>query len=453
MTPWSSPRTHMLVRCCLAVLLLTCIPAWCQVDTGSSGAANGSGDDTQMRLPPPVSGQPYPTEFAGDTQQNYWRGGFTLSSGYTNNVTGSTIPVGSMFYSFWPTIALDKATSRLQLGFVYSPGFTLYQNASGYNKGDQNFKINLQYRISPNLTISLQDGFNKSSNILNQPNPLAASPVSGSLPTPGVAVIAPLANQTNNMTNAQLSYQLGPTAMLGGGGNFSSLSYSNPEQVSGLNNSRSAGASVFYSRQLGEKYHAGIEYQYQHILSSQANSPGSQIQTQTISAFLSIYLKPTLSISISGGPQHYTATQAPFPPSSSWSPLLMVSAGWQGQRTTLAANYSRTVTGGGGLNGAFHATMVGASANWRISRNWTTEVAANYSNNQTLTPLFLSSSGGRTLVGSFSAHRALGENLNLQFGYSWARQNYEQIAAVANAPNISRVFVSLNYQFSRPLQK
>ena len=131
----------------------------------------------------------------------------------------------------------------------------------------------------------------------------------------------------------------------------------------------------------------------------------------------------------------------------------MVSIGWQGQRTTLAANYSRTVTGGGGLNGAFHATMVGASVNWRISRNWSTEVAANYSNHQTLTPLFLSSSGGRTLVGSVSAHRALGENLNLQFGYSWARQNYEQIAAVANAPNISRVFVSLNYQFSRALQK
>ncbi len=241
--------------------------------------------------------------------------------------------------------------------------------------------------------------------------------------------------------------------MLGGGGNFSSLYYSDPEQVSGLYNSRSAGASVFYSRQLGEKYHTGIEYQYQHILSSQANSIGSEIQTQTIFAFLSIYLKPTLSVSVSVGPQHYTATQQPFPPSSSWSPLLMVSVGWQGQRTTLAANYSRTVTGGGGLNGAFHANMVGASANWRISRNWTTGVGANYADNKTLTPLFLSSSGGRSISGTLSAQRSLGTHLNLQFGYSWTHQDYEQIAAVANAPNVSRVFVSLNYQISKPLPR
>ncbi len=163
MTRWSYPRTDMLVRCCFA-LLLACIPAWCQVDTSSSDAANGSAGDTQLRVPPPVSGQAYPTEFAGDTEQNYWRGGFTLSSGYTNNVTGSTNPLGSMFYSFWPTISIDKVTSRLQLALSYSPGFTFYQHASGYNQADQNVKMNLQYRISPNLTISLQDGFNKSSN-------------------------------------------------------------------------------------------------------------------------------------------------------------------------------------------------------------------------------------------------------------------------------------------------
>lgn len=453
MTLWSFPRTDMLVRCCFALSLLACISAWSQVETSSSDAANGPADGTQLRLPPPVSGQPYPTEFEGDSEQNYWRGGFTLSSGYTNNVTGSTNPVGSMFYSFWPTIALDKATSRLQLGFVYSPGFTLYQNASGYNKADQNVRVNLQYRISPNLAISLQDGFNKSSNILNQPNPLSASPISGSLPSPGVVVIAPIANQTNNLTSAQLTYQLSPTAMLGGGGNFTSLFYSNPEQVSGLYNSRSGGASVFYSHQLGEKYHTGVTYQYQNTLSSQTNSPGSQVQTQTVFAFLTIYLKPTLSISVSAGPQHYTATQRPFPLSSSWSPLLMVSGGWQGQRTTLAANYSRTVNGGGGLNGAFHSNMVGASVNWRMSRNWTAGVSASYSNNKTLTPLFLSSSGGRVLSGTVSAQRALGERLNLQLGYSGTRQNYEQIAAVADAHYVSRVFVSLNYQFSKPLQR
>ena len=88
-----------------------------------------------------------------------------------------------------------------------------------------------------------------------------------------------------------------------------------------------------------------------------------------------------------------------------------------------------------------------------MSRDWNAGVAANYTDNQTLTPLVLSSSGGRTLLGTVSAQRSLGEYASLQFGYSWTSQNYEQIAAVAAAPNVNRVFVSINYQFTRPLHR
>ncbi len=443
----------MLARVCFGLVLLACSPAWCQVDTSNADATNGSKDDTQLQVPPPVSGQAYSSAFAGETEANYWSGGFTLSSAYSSNVTGGANPVGSMSYSLWPTIALNKATPQLHLLLSYSPGFTIYQRTSAYNQADQNVSANLQYRISPNFTISLQDVFSKTSNIFNQPNPLSGSPISGSVSAPGVAVITPFGNQINNGTSAQLTYQVSATGMLGAGGNFATLYYPNPEQVSGLYNSQSVGGSVFYSRRLGEKYYLGANYQYQQTISSQANLTGSQTQTQTVSAFLSIYLKPTLSVSISGGPQHYTATQQPFPPSSSWSPMLMVSVGWQGERTTLAANYSHMVSGGGGLNGAYDSSSAGLSANWKVSRDWTAGVAASYSDNKTLTPLFLSSSGGSTILSTVSAQRAVGEHLNLQFGYSWTHQNYEQIAAVAAAPNYSRVFVSLSYQFNRPLHR
>lgn len=434
-------------------MLLACSPAWCQVDTSSSGATNGSTDSTQLQVPPPVSGQAYSSEFAGNSETNFWSGGFTLSSAYYSNGAGGTNASGNMSYSLWPTIALNKVTPQLRLILGYSPGFTFYPGTSGYNQANQNLNVNLQYRISPNATISLQDGFSKTSNIFDQPNPLSASPVSGSVPTSGVMVVAPLGSQISNAASVQLTYQVSATGMLGANGTFATLYYPNPEQVSGLYNSASAGGSVFYSRRLGEKYYFGANYQYQQTLSSQANLTGSQTQTQTVSAFLSIYLKPTLSVSISGGPQHYTATQQPFPPSSSWSPMLMISVGWQGERTTLAANYSRMVSGGGGLNGAFDSSSVGVSANWKVSRDWSAGAAATYSDNKTLTPLFLSSSGGRMISGTVSAQRALGEHLNLQFGYNWTHQNYEQIAAVASAPNFSRVFVSLNYQFTRPLHR
>ena len=128
----------MLARVCLGLLLLACTSAWCQVDTSSSEAATDSTDDVQLQVPPPVSGQAYSSEFAGDTESNYLRGGFTFSSAYSNNVTGGTNPVGDMSYSIWPTLALDKMTPRLHLVLSYSPGFTFYQHTSAYNQANQN---------------------------------------------------------------------------------------------------------------------------------------------------------------------------------------------------------------------------------------------------------------------------------------------------------------------------
>ena len=41
----------------------------------------------------------------------------------------------------------------------------------------------------------------------------------------------------------------------------------------------------------------------------------------------------------------------------------------------------------------------------------------------------------------------------MQFGYNWAHQTYGDIAAISSNPNLNRAFVSINYQFTRPLQR
>ncbi len=447
----------MLARACLGLLLLTCTLSWSQVDANRTETAADSTDETQLQVPPPVSGQAYPSDFAGDTESNYLRGGVTISSAYSSNISGSTSnPISDMSYSIWPTLTMDKTTSRLHLLLSYSPGFTFYQHTSAYNQSNQNAALNYQYRLSPNLTVNLQDTFYKTSNVFNQPNPFSATPVSGSVPAQSVAVIAPVADQLSNSASAQLNYQVSAVGMVGATGTFAQLYYPNQTQASGLFSSRSDGGSVFYSQQLGEKYYLGGTYQYQNVLSYQAEatSQQTQTQTQTIFLFLTIYLKPKLSLSVSGGPQHYRATQSPFPASASWAPMTMVSLGWQGDRTTLAASYARTVTGGGGLNGAFQSTSATASGGWQMSRTWSVGISGSYSNYKTLTPSFLSSSsGGHTLLGTVSLQRSLTDHLNVQFGYSWIHQNYQDIAAISSSPNINRAFVSINYQFTRPLHR
>ena len=333
------------------------------------------------------------------------------------------------------------------------PGFTYYQHADSDNQMDQNLSATFQYRASPYLTLSLQEGFQKTANIFNQPNPLSATSVSGAFPTQAQAIVAPIADQISNATGAQLTYQLGPSSMVGVTGNFG-ISTTLILQGSGLYNSRSDGASVFIPAASEKSITVGGTYQYQYTFSYQGAAVSTQTQTQTVFIFLNRLPEAQLSLSVSVGPQHYNATQTSFPASASWSPMTMVSLGWQGGRTSLAASYARIVTGGGGLNGAFHSNSVSASAGWQLSRLWTAGVSGGYASNTTLTPLFIqSSAGGHSLTGTVSAQRPLGDHLNVQFGYNWIHQNYSGISAISENPNSNRVFVSFSYQFTMPLQR
>ncbi len=444
----------MLARICLAFCLLVCVPAWCQLPANNSDAVKATDDDPQLRVPPPVSGQAYSAKFAGEIESNYLSGGVTFTGAYLSNVSFSSNPAGDMSYSIWPTIALNKTTDRMHFVFDYAPGFTFYQHNTSLNQANQNVLMNLQYQLSPNLAASVHEGFQKTSNVFDQPNPLSATPVSGSLPLSQAAIIAPAANLLSNSTGAQLTYQVGANGMIGGGGSYNTFSYPDQSQESGLYDSRSAGGSVFYSRRVREKDYLGVSYQYENSLSFQTDRASTETQTQTVFLFYTVYLKPTLSISVSGGPQHYSSVQGLLPPAASWQPMTMVSVNWQGERATVSGSYARTVSGGGGLNGTFHSNNMGASLSWRLSRNWTSGVSAGYSNYDNLTPLFVSSSpGGHTISGTASMQRMLNDRTNFQFGYNWAHQSYPNVPTISTDPNVNRVFVTISFTFTKPLQR
>ena len=207
----------MLARISLAVWLLACLPGLEPGDNqygsgqrvGRSVAASGASS---------VSGQAYDTSFEGVNESNYLRGGITFTGAYSSNVYSSATPVGDMNYSVWPTIALDKTTYRTHFVLNYAPGFTMYQRTTSLNQPDQNFTADLQYRLSPNLTARVTEGFQKMSNIFNQPNPLTSTTVSGGLPVSNVNIVSPITDMMTNSTTAQLTYQVGADSMIGGSG-------------------------------------------------------------------------------------------------------------------------------------------------------------------------------------------------------------------------------------------
>ena len=445
----------MFIRVCLSLALLVPILAWAQPDTTGSEADSNPAESAPLRTPPPVSGAAYSTAFASDTRTNDLRFGVTFATAYSSNVQGGSNPVGDMSYSIWPTIAFDATTTRLRWDLSYAPGFTLYHNDSSLNQGNQNLTADFQYHLTPHMTVSLRDSFQKTSDPFNQPNPDAAISVSGSSPPPNVAVIAPYADQVRNMASAEITYQLSADGMVGVSGTFTNLHYPNPTKVPDLYNSSSTGGSVFYSRRLLSKYYVGASYQYQDVLAYQAGTAVStQTLTQTIFGFCSFYLKPTLSLSVSGGPQHSYTTDVPLPASRSWSPMLMTSLSWRGQRTSLAASYARVVTGGGGLVGSYHSNIANVSGGWQLSRNWSVGLSAGYSNYTTLTRFFLgSNAGGKTVSLTSSVQRPLGEHFSVTAGFTRLQQSYPEVAATSAIPDTNRVSLSVSYQFTRPLKR
>ncbi|HEX3436012.1 MAG TPA: hypothetical protein VHT24_04525 [Pseudacidobacterium sp.] len=418
---------------------------------------DNSSSDTLMRTPPPVSSEGYKISVGPGTRSNYLHAGLIFNTAYNDNVlsgAGSN-PISDMSYSIWPTIAFDQTTPRLHQTLRYSPGFTFYQRTSALNEVDQNLAFDFQYRLSPHITASADNYFRKSSNIFNQPYGFSGSPVSGSAQAPLTPVVAPIADQLTNSTNVALTYQFGRNDMVGASGTFDNLTYLNSQQVTGLYNSITRGASAFYSHRFLNAQYFGATYQHSQMLGVPLSKNQTQSETQTNTAllFYTVYFHPNLSFSLSAGPQYYDVAQSPFPESRSWTPVVAVSMGWQGRRTAFAASYSRLVSGGGGLLGAFHSNSANASFNWQLARRWSVGPAVSYAITNNVSSVPEVNPGGHIISGNISVQHPINEHLDVEFSYTRLHQSYNSIAVVSSAPDADRASISISYQFTRPLGK
>jgi len=443
----------MLVKIFTAIILLSA-SVWAQVDTsGAAVAATGAGGSgAGMLTPAPVSGEGYSMGFTSETRSNYLRGGLVFSSAYDTDATTGTNgqAVSDVSYTVSPTISLDQTRSRFHWEFNYSPGFTFYQKTSALNQANHNLGVNLSYRLSPHVTLSLRDSFLKTSNVLNQPNQDLTQAVSGSVFVPNASVIAPIADVLSNTANATLTYQFSPNGMVGSSGTFANLHYPNQSQVPGLGDSSSRGGSAFYNHRLSKMHYLGATYQYQNFLAYPTLGQ-SETTAHSVYLFYTIYLKPTVSISLFGGPQYSSTQQFGLPTTTGWSPAGGASMGWQGRLTSFALSASRAINDSGGLSGAVQAVSANASVRRQITRNLSASVGGSYAENNMLDPLATFNTSGHTVSGTASVQRQVGEHFNLQLQYMHLHQSYSGVAVLSADPNRDRVAINISYQFSRPL--
>jgi hypothetical protein len=111
------------------------------------------------------------------------------------------------------------------------------------------------------------------------------------------------------------------------------------------------------------------------------------------------------------------------------------------------------VTDGGGLIGASQLLSINAAIRRRVTTGWTLGGSGGYASNDALNNLgsYSPYTSFKTATSSIFAERLLANNLWLRFGY--ARDFQRQYGTGLTPGNVShnRSWVTISYQFSRPL--
>lgn len=404
-----------------------------------------------MMTPPPVSGQSYRIETGLQERENYIRGGIGVGGGYVDNLyPGSTASatgqVSEKLISLQPTIEFDTRSARLHTSAAYNPTFIFYQPTSGLNEADHSGIFNFAYQFSPRFNVDVSDTLLRTSSGFSQ---IGTGGISGSPQAP--ALIVGYAEHLLNLANANLSYQFSPHGMIGVLGDVGTLSYANSPGAVGIYNSASRGGGAFYNHRVSASQYVGAIYKYEQTFAYPTQGQ-YETQTNSIGAFYTIYLTQTFSLSVEGAPQHYRETHAQTPTTQSWSPSFAASMGLQKRHTSFAAEFSRSVTGGGGLLGAFYTREAGAVGNWQFARLWNAALNVDYTINKAAAPLTgLTSSSGHTFGTSLSLSRMISAHTGATFRYDRLQNRYDGIPSIANNPNSDRILVSLFWDFERPL--
>jgi len=466
----------MTARICLTLFLLSAIPAWSQTTPGTSnpGTTTSSTPDTtssdqepaetpqpedKMAVPPPVSGQAYPVLAGAEERSNYLTVGATAGVAYTDNVQAitGTKEVSDTIYSIRPLITLDRNTPVFRGEFTYNPGFTWYQPTSALNETDEVASTNLVYHPGPNVAFDLQDAFVRSSSLFSSPLGLAGGGIGGGLPIEAAGALVAYADRISNIGKLGFTDQTGENTMVGLSGQYNVLDFPNPTQVNGLYNSTAWDGSAFAAARLSTRQYFGGQVQHSRTVSF-LTATDSSVVTDNLLPFYTIFLhntkQSTFSISAMGGPEHYTASEYPEADIQGWTGAGTFAVGWQGHLSSLAANYSRYLTGGGGLPGAYLTNAATGYFRRELTQTWAANVSVTWANNKNETPTFPQSQpGGHSFMADVSVEHSFTRDLKAQLGYDRTQLDYADIGNVALFPNANREYVSLTYLFNKPLGK
>ena len=438
-------------RIAIALLsVMTAVPMFSQVDPSTAVDLTAPDQETRMITPPVVGGAILPMDSEVGQRSNYLNGGVTFNWAYISNVQpgASSGAINDQSYSIWPILSLDQRTPRSTRLLTYSSGFTFYKQTSALDSINQNMDARFDYGFSPRFTMSLRDSLRQNSNVFNQPlDSGGTNSPPGGTQSPGVVI--PFEEELKNDINAIFSYQFDQFSMFGGKVGFGTLNFPNLTKGSGLYNSRAETELGFYSWRVSNAQYFGAMYQGANVVTT---GQTTTTQTQTPSFFYTFYSDRGITLTLAGGPQYMKFTEPGSPSYEEWTPSVKAIFSWQTPRIRIASDYSKEITAGQGILGAYSSNSADTSLRFQLGRNWLFNSIVVYQNDKNSVPAFQQGyPGGHSLSWTVSAGYNIREYLVAGLGYTRLHQSYSGITEIALTPNSDRVYFSLSYYFHRPL--
>jgi len=424
---------------------------------GEGGTDDAASDLPQ--IPALLGGKGNSLEFLSELERsNYLRGGVNVGAAYDDNP--HLVPTGlagNASVSIFPNISIEESTSRMRWTLGYAGGLTVNQGLTNENQQSHNLNFDSEYRLSPHVNLRVAEVFSMTTGFFDAGNSPEGVAESGG---PNTSLITPLATQRSSLTTVEANYHFALNDLVGASGSFYDLHFTNvpaeTQAADPLTNSESASGSAFWLHRLFRGDWGGASYGFERLTFSLGDGETS------VHSFLAVNtLNLSKRITLTGfiGPQ-YVDNQGLVPgalqstQSNEWSVAGGVEGGWKNQHNSLSAGYSRTIIDGGGLLGAVRLQTVHGSFRRQLTPGWAAALTASYGTNQSLIVPFATSASSINLTSAgILLERNVGKSLGLRMGYSHDFQEQFGLPAPTATQNANRnrVFVTLSYQWAKPL--
>jgi len=420
--------------------------------SGLMGVDSGAAEDTSDTLPTIpalLGGRGMPLTLSSEATSNMIRGGVNVGAAYDDNALLSPgNGESNISFSVYPSIAIEQSRARLRWDLGYAAGLTVNQRLSNQDRGSHSLDFSSEFRLSPHVSLRVAEAFSLTTGFFNGSNP--GSDLGGG--GPNVSLVTPLSSQRSSLTTVETHYHFALNDLVGASGSFYDMHFSDVPAGTALVDTRTETGSVFWLHRIFGRDWMGPSYRFQRL--TFAPTPGESL-VHTLQLVNTLDLPGGFSFSGFIGPDYSDSkSQSGQPPtsveSSGWSMTGGFIVGWQSTHTNISGGYSRAVSDGGGVLGAVRAQNVHAEVRRELFSSWAIGAGATHGTNGSLATFLPGATSADVTSFRATMGRKLGKSLGGEVGYSHDMQDQAGLATPGTAHR-NRVFVTLSYQWARPL--